>query len=59
VADVDAGISALNNPEVLRIIIEHGDMDRPSDLIKRLLMRPELLALGGKLGMKTLLRMFL
>ena len=58
-ADIDAGISALNNPEILRIITEHGDMDRPSDLIKRLLRRPELLALGGKLGMKTLLRMFL
>lgn len=57
--DIDAGISALNNPDVLRIITEHGDMDRPSDLIKRLLRRPEILALGGKLGMKTLLRMFL
>lgn len=57
--DIDAGISALNNPDVLRIITEHGDMDRPSDLIKRLLRRPEILALGGRLGMKTLLRMFL
>lgn len=57
--DIDAGISALNKPEILQIITESGDMDRPSDLIRRLLMRPELLALGGKLGVKTLLRMFL
>lgn len=57
--DIDAGIAALNNPEILQIITESGDMDRPSDLIRRLLMRPEILALGGKLGMKTLLKLFL
>ena len=57
-ADIDAGISALNNPDILRIITESGDMDRPSDLIKRLLRRPEILALGGKLGVKSLVKLF-
>ncbi len=57
-SDIDAGISALNNPEILRIITESGDMDRPSELIQRLLRRPELLALGGKLGLKSLFKLF-
>ena len=56
--DVNAGIAAMNNPEILRIITESGDIDRPSALLRKLLVRPEILALGGKLGVKTLLRFF-
>lgn len=56
--EVDSAISALNNPEVLKIITESGDIDRPSVLFRQLIKRPELLALGGKMGMKTLFRLF-
>ena len=56
--DIDAGISALNNEEILKIITESGDIDRPSTLIRKLVMRPEILSLGGRLGIKTLIRLF-
>ncbi len=57
-SDIDEGIAVLQNPELLKIIEECGDMDRPSALIKRLLMHPEVVTLGGKLGFKTMLRFF-
>ena len=57
--DVDAGIAALNTPEIVKLITESGDIDRPSVLFRQLLKRPELLSLGGKLGIKTLVRLFL
>ena len=56
--DINAGISALNNEEILKIITESGDIDRPSTLIRKLVMRPEILSLGGRLGIKTLIRLF-
>jgi flavin-dependent dehydrogenase len=56
--DIDAGISAMNNPEILKIITESGDIDRPSALLRKLVMRPEIISLGGRLGIKTLIRLF-
>lgn len=54
-SDMDAGIDVLRDPEILAMIAESGDMDRPAALIKLLLKRPEVLALGGKIGFKALL----
>ncbi len=54
--DVDRILSTLNTPEILTIITQYGDMDRPSLLIKQLMHRPELLSLGTT-GVKGLFRM--
>ncbi len=54
--DVDHAIRTLSDPEVLKIIVEEGDMDRPGKLIRRLLFRPDLLPLFGRLGIMQLLR---
>jgi len=40
--EIDSILSALNDPEVIKIINEYGNMDRPAILIKKLLMRPSL-----------------
>ena len=56
--DIDAGIAAMNNPDILKIITESGDIDRPSALLRKLVMRPEIISLGGRLGIKTLIRLF-
>ena len=47
--DTDALIRALNTPSILRTIEEHGDMDRPGALIKKLLINPAILRLAGPL----------
>lgn len=54
--DIDTTIRALSGPEILKIIVEDGDMDRPGKLIRRLLFKPELLPLFGRLGLIQLLR---
>ena len=54
--DIDTTIRALSDPEILKIIVEDGDMDRPGKLIRRLLFKPELLPLFGRLGLMQLLR---
>ena len=43
--DIDALLKALNTPSILRTIEEHGDMDRPGTLIKRLMVNPSILRL--------------
>jgi digeranylgeranylglycerophospholipid reductase len=43
--DMDALILALNDPEIIRTIEEHGDMDRPQKLVKKLLLKPAVLRL--------------
>ncbi len=53
--DVDAAIRALSDPEILKIIVEDGDMDRPGKLIRRLVMKPDLLPIFGRLGLMKLL----
>jgi geranylgeranyl reductase family protein len=54
--DIDLAIRTLSDPTILRIIVEDGDMDRPGRLIKRLLFKPELLPLFGRLGISQFLR---
>jgi digeranylgeranylglycerophospholipid reductase len=43
--DMDALIQALNDPEIIRTIEEHGDMDRPGKLVKKMLLKPAILRL--------------
>jgi digeranylgeranylglycerophospholipid reductase len=43
--DMEALIQALNDPEIIRTIEEHGDMDRPQKLVKKLLTKPAVLRL--------------
>jgi digeranylgeranylglycerophospholipid reductase len=55
--DMDSLILALNDPEIVRTIEEHGDMDRPGKLIKKLLMKPAVLRLISPLlrsGLRSL-----
>jgi len=47
--DVDAILSALRDPDIIREIVEHGDMDRPATLIRRLGMNPRVLRAAGLL----------
>ena len=56
VKDINTLIKALNKPETLDIITRFGDMDRPSDLLKRLAMKPELYGTFGKIGIKGFVR---
>lgn len=43
--DIDALLRALNSPAIVRTIEEHGDMDRPGALVKKLLVNPAVLRL--------------
>jgi digeranylgeranylglycerophospholipid reductase len=43
--DTDALIRALNDPAIIRTIGEYGDMDRPSAVIKKLLLLPGIVRL--------------
>lgn len=54
--DVDKILGILNTPEIIKIISEYGDMDKPSLLFKQLIKRPEILSLGWA-GVKGLMRM--
>ena len=56
--DIDALIDALNTPDNLDLITRFGDMDRPSDLLKRLAAKPSLYGTFGRLGFKGILRSF-
>jgi flavin-dependent dehydrogenase len=46
-AEVDGIISALRDPDVLREIVEIGDMDRPSALFRRLAFHPRVIRAAG------------
>ncbi|MDD1685814.1 NAD(P)/FAD-dependent oxidoreductase [Methanoregula sp.] len=55
--DIDDLIRALDDPEILRVIEEYGDMDRPSVVARKLMLKPRMLRLLGPLmqaGIKTL-----
>jgi len=55
--DMDELVRALDDPGLIRTIEEYGDMDRPSELVKRLLLNPATLRLLGPLartGLKAL-----
>jgi flavin-dependent dehydrogenase len=47
--EMDDLVVAMNDPDIVRTIEEYGDMDRPSVLAKKLLLRPSLLRLLGPL----------
>ena len=46
---IDSLIRALNDPEILRAIVEHGDMDRPGAIAAILMRKPAVLACMGSL----------
>ena len=46
-AEVDAIISALRDPDIVREIVLHGDMDRPASLVRRLGMKPRVIRAAG------------
>jgi geranylgeranyl reductase family protein len=41
--DIDGLIRALNDPEIRSLIVQHGDMDRPGALVKKLLANPAMI----------------
>jgi flavin-dependent dehydrogenase len=47
--EMDALVVAMKDSDIVRTIVEYGDMDRPSVLAKRLLLKPSLLRLLGPL----------
>jgi geranylgeranyl reductase family protein len=55
--DIDAFITALNDPSIIRIIEEYFDMDRPGAVIGKLLLNPAMIGLIRPLflsGLKSL-----
>ena len=40
--EIDRLCRALNDPDIIRTIVEHGDMDRPGTLIRKLALKPAL-----------------
>jgi flavin-dependent dehydrogenase len=48
--DMDELVRALDDPGLIRTIEEYGDMDRPSAVVKRLLLNPATLRLLGPLA---------
>jgi digeranylgeranylglycerophospholipid reductase len=56
--DTDALVRAFNTPSILRTIEEHGDMDRPGALIKKMLANPAILRLAGPLVQAGLHNLF-
>jgi flavin-dependent dehydrogenase len=47
--EIDILIRALNNPEMIRLIIDYGDMDRPGKLLRKFILRPEILKAAAPL----------
>ena len=43
--DLDRIVQALSEPSILAAIVEYGDMDRPGNLIKKLLLNPAMIHL--------------
>jgi flavin-dependent dehydrogenase len=56
--DIDALILALSDPDVVRMIVENGDMDRPGVLIKKLLRKPAIIRCAAPLLRSGLLSLF-
>jgi len=46
-ADMDAILSAFRDPDIVREILEYGDMDRPSALVRRLGTHPRVIKAAG------------
>ena len=56
--EMDALIRALRDPEIVRTIVAHGDMDRPGVLVKKLLRKPAILRCAAPLFRSGLLSLF-
>jgi flavin-dependent dehydrogenase len=56
--EMDALIRALNDPDIIRTIVEFGDMDRPGVLVKKLLRNPAILKCAAPLLRSGLLSLF-
>lgn len=41
--DIDRLCRALNDPDIINTIVEHGDMDRPDALLRKLVLKPALI----------------
>jgi len=57
--EMDALIRALGDPDIVRTIVEYGDMDRPGVLVKKLLRKPAILRCAAPLlrsGLLSLLK---
>jgi geranylgeranyl reductase family protein len=58
--EMDRFILALNNPDIIRTIVEYGDMDRPGVLVRKLLMKPALVRCTPavlRMGLRSLFRL--
>ncbi len=57
--EMDALIRALSDPDIVRTIVEYGDMDRPGVLVKKLLRKPAIFRCAAPLlrsGLLSLLK---
>lgn len=55
---IDRMIVAMNNPEILRAIEEHGDMDRPGEIVGILMKNPSLIRFFSPLVMSGIRSFF-
>jgi digeranylgeranylglycerophospholipid reductase len=56
--EMDALIRALGDPDIVRTIVEFGDMDRPGILVRKLLRKPAILRCAAPLLRSGLLSLF-
>ncbi len=54
--EMDKAIDALNTPEILDLITKSSDMDKPSVLLRKLMLKPEIISTLGILGIKSMIR---
>jgi len=47
--EIDALVRALNDPAILSTIVQHGDMDRPGELVRKLMLKPAIIRCLGPL----------
>lgn len=52
--DIHDICQALNTPEMKRLIVDHGDMDRPTELMLRLLKNPTIFRMAGRVAKSEL-----
>ncbi len=45
--EIDRLCRALNDPDIIETIVEHGDMDRPATLLRKLALKPRLIRAMG------------
>ena len=57
-SEMDALIRALGDPDIIRTIVEFGDMDRPGILVRKLLRKPAILRCAAPLLRSGLLSLF-